>query len=440
MTATLYDLSDQYVGSLRDYLRGGGESSLRQAYELGRHALMDGLGILEMTVLYHQALSSALSHTLTATENARVVQAGETFFLESLAPFEMTHRGFQETNTLLHDRDERYRELFENATEMVFFTNPLGRITSINPAGERLTGYSSAELPTISLIEMVAPEHTRLADEMLQCGTTGSASGNYELEIIAKDGHRVPVEISSRPVLRDGVLVGVQGIARDISERKLAQQALYRLNEAMEEEIKRIAHALHDEAGQLLASVHLALEQVASEDPQKLGKKILPVKDVLFEIEEQLRRLSHELRPTILDDYGIGPALRFLTEGVSRRTGLEIHLESFFEGRLPIPVETMLYRVTQEALNNIHKHARAKNVWIQIQTNGEISGSIRDDGVGFDVEAVCGSRGRMGLGLRGIRERLTAVGGQLVISSAPNQGTTLLLRIPRHAPKAEVSS
>jgi signal transduction histidine kinase len=164
------------------------------------------------------------------------------------------------------------------------------------------------------------------------------------------------------------------------------------------------------------------------------------VKDVLFEIEEQLRRLSHELRPTILDDYGIGPALRFLTEGVSRRTGLEIHLESDFEGRLAHAVETMLYRVTQEALNNVHKHAKAKNVWIQMKANGEILGSIRDDGVGFDVEAVCGSRGRMGLGLRGIRERLTAVGGQLVISSAPNQGTTLQLRIPQRTQNTEGTS
>jgi PAS domain S-box-containing protein len=439
MTATLYDLSDQYIGALRDYLRGGGETALRSAYELGRRALVEGLGVLEITVLYHQALAKALSHTLTATENARVIQAGETFFLESLAPFEMTHRGFQETNTLLQDSDERYRELFENASDMIFFTDPLGRLTSLNPAGERLTGYHSTELPGVSLIEIVAPRHARLVDEMLQCGTTGSESGNYELEILTREGQLVPVEISSRPVLRDGVLMGVQGIARDISERKLAQQALYRLNEALEDEVKRIAHALHDESGQLLASVHLALEQVASEDPQRLGKKILPVKNVLFEIEEQLRRLSHELRPTVLDDFGIFAALKFLAEGVAKRTGLEIHVESTFEGRLSPAVETTLYRVTQEALNNVHKHAHARNVWILVQANGEVRGSIRDDGVGFDVAAVCGGRGRMGLGLRGLQERLAAVGGKLAISSAPNQGTTLQVRIPKRTLDEETS-
>jgi two-component system sensor histidine kinase UhpB len=246
--------------------------------------------------------------------------------------------------------------------------------------------------------------------------------------------------VSSRPILRDGLLTGVQGIARDISETKLAQQALYRLNEALEEEVKRIAHALHDEAGQLLASVHLALEQVASEDPQRLGKKILPVKDVLFEIEDQLRRLSHELRPTVLDDFGILPALNFLAEGVSKRTGLEIHVDSSFEGRLSPAVETTLYRVTQEALNNVHKHARAKNVWIRMQANGEVHGSIRDDGIGFDVSDVCGRRGGMGLGLRGIQERLAAVGGKLVIKAVPNQGTTLLVSIPKRALTAKDAS
>src|SRR5206468_1821791 len=98
-------------------------------------------------------------------------------------------------------------------------------------------------------------------------------------------------------------------------------------------------------------------------DPEKLGPKILKVKDMLYEIEEQLRRLSHELRPTILDDLGLLPALEFLTKGVARRTGLEIGLECSIHGRLAPQVETALYRITQEALNNISKHAQAKHVW-----------------------------------------------------------------------------
>jgi len=430
VTATLYDLSDQYVSALQNYLRGGGETSLRQAYELGRRALQDGLGLLEITVLYHQALAAALRHTLSPTENARVIQSGEGFFLESLAPFEMTHRGFQETNTLLHQSDERYRELFEDASDMVFFTDAVGRLTSMNPAGERLTGYETGDaLP--SLVEIVAPEHAKSLDAMLRMASSALRSPHYEVEIVSRDGRRTPVEISSRPIVRNGEVLGVQGIARDISERKLAQQAMHRLNEGLEDEMKRIAHAIHDEAGQLLASVHLALEAVASEDPQRLGQKILPVRDVLFEIEEELRRLSHELRPTVLDDFGIGPALQFLAEGVAKRTGLEIHLDSSFAGRLSPNIETTLYRVTQEALNNIHKHAHAHNVWILMQANGEVHCEIRDDGVGFDVDGVVGERGRSGLGLRGIGERLTAVGGEFAISSRPNEGTTLNVRIPR---------
>src|SRR5207249_5305737 len=139
----------------------------------------------------------------------------------------------------------------------------------------------------------------------------------------------------------------------------------------------------------------------------------------LYEIEEQLRRLSHELRPTILDDLGLLPALEFLTKGVARRTGLDIGLECSLQGRLTPQVETALYRITQEALNNISKHAQAKRVWIQVRANGEITCSIRDDGIGFDVQAMFSQKGRTGLGLRGVRERLAAVNGHLRITTNP---------------------
>lgn len=431
MAGTLPELAEQYVSSFQSYLRGSGESALRQAYELGRRALMEGLGVLELTVLYHQALGGALRHTLGAAENSRVVEAGETFFLESLAPFEMTHRGVRETHVLLQDSDERYRELFDNASDIVFTTDLSGNVLSINPAGEQATGYLQSEIPLLNLSQMVAPEYRKLVHQMLQGIADGARPAFHELEIASKDGRRrVPVEISSRAILRDGEVAGMQGIARDITERRLARQALRGLNEALEEEARRIAHAIHDEAGQLLASVHIALEDLANDNPQQLGKKIPKVKELLYEIEEQLRRLSHELRPTILDDLGIRPALEFLAAGVARRTGLDIKLEFSLEGRLAPSAETALYRITQEALTNVNKHAQAKQVWIQMQTNGDINCSIRDDGKGFDVDYVFKEKGRMGLGLRGMQERLAALGGNLVIASAPGQGTALFVNIP----------
>src|SRR5258707_1025205 len=434
MAGTLNEIADRYLSSFQNYLRGGGETALRQAYELGRQAMMEGLGVLEITVLYHQALANALQRTVGPAESSRVVQSGESFFLESLAAFEMTHRGFRETNVLLQDSDERYRELFENASDIVFIADLDGDLISINPAGELITGYLSGETPTVNLAQVVAPEYWTLAREMLRASTEGAPALVHELEIVSKDGRRVPVEISSRVILREGRPRGVQGIARDITERRLARQALRQLNEAMEEEARRIAHAIHDEAGQLLASVHIALEDVgmaASQNPAQVPPKITKAKDLLYEIEEQLRRMSHELRPTLLDDLGVRAAVEFLSEGVARRTGLDIKLGISLDKRLEPAVETTLYRITQEALNNISKHAQAKNVWIEVSADGMIECSIRDDGVGFDVASIFAQKGRVGLGLRGVQERLAAVGGNLVINSIPGRGTTLLVTIPK---------
>src|SRR3984893_2567153 len=125
--------------------------------------------------------------------------------------------------------------------------------------------------------------------------------------------------------------------------------ALRRLNETLEEEIKRIAYAVHDEAGQLLVAVHLALADVARELPEEQQVQFTRIKDMLNEVEKHLRRYSHELRPTILDDLGWIPAIRFLADGISKRANLPIHIDATVSGRLPTAVETTLYRIVQEA-------------------------------------------------------------------------------------------
>src|SRR5881394_3312249 len=126
-----------------------------------------------------------------------------------------------------------------------------------------------------------------------------------------------------------------------------AVKALRQLNETLEEEIKRIAYSVHDEAGQLLVAVHLALANVAQELPQAQRPQIAQIEDLLNEVEKHLRRYSHELRPTILDDLGWIPAIRFLAEGISKRANLPIHIETKFTGRLPGTLETTLYRIVQ---------------------------------------------------------------------------------------------
>lgn len=208
-------------------------------------------------------------------------------------------------------------------------------------------------------------------------------------------------------------------------------KALRQLNETLEEEIKRIAYAVHDEAGQLLVAVHLALANMAQELPQAQRAQISEIEELLSEVEKHLRRYSHELRPTILDDLGWIPAVRFLAEGISKRANLPIHIETKFTSRFPGTVETTLYRVVQEALTNAIKHAQAKNIWVRAWLKDKVLHcSIRDDGAGFDAQAVQASISKKGLGLIAMRERLSAIGGTLWIESSQRRGTELLIRLP----------
>ena len=210
-----------------------------------------------------------------------------------------------------------------------------------------------------------------------------------------------------------------------------AVKALRRLNETLEEEIKRIAYAVHDEAGQLLVAVHLALAEVALELPKLQQEQIANIVKMLNEVEKQLRRYSHELRPTILDDLGWIPAIRFLADGASKRASLPIHIETKVSGRLPSAIETALYRIAQEAINNTVKHANAKNIWIRAWKEKDILFcSVRDDGLGFDTHNLQRASGAKGIGLVAMQERASAIGGTLCIESSPGRGTELLLRLP----------
>ena len=210
-----------------------------------------------------------------------------------------------------------------------------------------------------------------------------------------------------------------------------AVTALRQLNETLEEEIKRIAYAVHDEAGQLLVAVHLALAEVALELPEPQQAQFARIKEMLNQVEKHLRRYSHELRPTILDDLGWIPAIRFLAEGISKRANLPIHIDAAVPGRPPATIETTLYRIVQEALTNAVKHAKASNVWIRAwRENLVLCCSIRDDGGGFDSNQAHAARGHKGLGLIAMQERVTAIGGTLHIESRPGHGTELSIRLP----------
>jgi len=206
---------------------------------------------------------------------------------------------------------------------------------------------------------------------------------------------------------------------------------LRQLNEKLESETRRIAHALHDEAGQLLTAAHLSLAEVLRDGPPEWRERIEAVTQMLHDAEEQIRGLSHELRPTMLDELGLIPALRFLADSFSRRTGLRIMVQTTCEERLPASLETALYRVAQEALANAARHSRARAVVIDVwREGGAVRCTIRDDGTGFDIGEALAPDRSTGLGLRGMRERVERIGGALNIDSGPRRGTEISATIP----------
>jgi signal transduction histidine kinase len=213
-----------------------------------------------------------------------------------------------------------------------------------------------------------------------------------------------------------------------------ANAALRQLNDNFEQQARRIAHALHDDAGQLLTVVHLALAEMARELPSSTEGKIDQIREYLDKIEEQLRSISHELRPTLLDDLGLLPALKFLARSWSQRTQIPVSVQGGTRERLFPAIETTIYRVVQEALNNAGKHSHASIVRVQLQREPHaLRCSVKDDGVGMDLSAVTAETPRRRLGLLGMRERVNAVGGNLMLLSAPGEGTEVVITVPLEA-------
>jgi signal transduction histidine kinase len=212
-----------------------------------------------------------------------------------------------------------------------------------------------------------------------------------------------------------------------------ANAALRRLNNVLEDEAKRIAHALHDEAAQLLASVYLELAEIQRlAPPQAIRTHTERISSQLDVVSDQLRRLSHELRPPILDQLGLMPALEFLADGFRKRAGLKVEIDNFIadRGRLPQLIETALYRTVQEALNNVMKHAHAQRVRVRIWIEQQlVCCTVKDVGAGFQTSGGSDT-GPGGLGLVGIRERIGSLHGAFEINSRPGSGTELRVSIP----------
>ena len=208
--------------------------------------------------------------------------------------------------------------------------------------------------------------------------------------------------------------------------------ALRKVNDSLETEVRRMAHALHDDVGPLLFLVHMSLHALAEGLPESTLPRVQEVRDRLDQVEDQLRRLSHELRPMILDDMGLAAALRYLAEGVAIRAGIPVTVECSEPASLSSTAQAALYRIIQQALMNVSKHARATRASVAVTIEpGSVRCTISDDGIGFAVSAsTAGASVERGLGLVGMRERADALGGTFEVSSVPGKGTRIQIIIP----------
>ncbi len=341
---------------------------------------------------------------------------------------------------ILRDVTERQRaeealrtlsRAIEQTGDSVVVTDRDGVIQYVNPSFEKLTGFSREEALGANPRILKSGHHPLEFYEKLWNTILSGEVFRTVFTNRRKDGRLYHEDETITPV-RDsqGHITHFVSTGRDISRRKRTEEALRRLNDQIENESARIAGVLHDEAGQFLTSAHITLAEVARELPPA-RERLQKVRQNLDHIEARFRVLSHELHPRILDDLGLVDALKFLAEGVSRRTGIPIGVEASLETRCPPAVETALYRLVQEALTNMTRHARATRATVLLTRGAQnIHCSIRDDGLGFNVPAVLASRGDRGLGLLRIQDRLEAVGGTFEIISTPGSGTELRATVP----------
>jgi PAS domain S-box-containing protein len=372
--------------------------------------------------------------------------------------------------------ESRYRRLFETAQDGILILDANTRLVfDANPFLTSLLGYSRDELVgkelwQIGLFKDI--EANKAAFRELQ------ARGyiRYEdLPLSTKDGRQIEVEFVSN-VYTVGDAHVIQCNIRDVTDRKRAEDNLRsehnlleqrviqrtadlarvnadlesqinrseqaeasrrelqgRLATAQEDERRRIARELHDQMGQYLTALGLGLktmEDAAVWFPETAGQ-LQQLRRLTDQIGREVHDLALEIRPTALDDFGLPTALATYAEEWSERTGVAVdfHATGLDDGRLPATIETTLYRVVQEALTNVLRHAQAKRVSLVLQrTPLGVIAVIEDDGKGFESEQGNAVGGR--LGLLGMRERLELVGGALTLESAPGNGTTVIARIP----------
>lgn len=343
----------------------------------------------------------------------------------------------------LSESEERFRTIVSQAPISIQVLTPDGWTVQVNPAWEKLWGVTAADVQHYNMLE---DEQARSLGMMpyVERGFAGETvlmpPVAYHTPESLKAGRKRWFQARLYPVKSPrGEIRNLIMMYEDITDRQWATEDLQRLSaelmQAQEAERKRISEELHDELGQALTAIRINLAALEKE----LGPGLAPqprarlaeAGELVDAVLEQVRELSHALRPAMLDELGLLPTLRWSVSRFGERLGLEARFEAAdLDERPAAECETVLYRVVQEALANIARHARARHVRVRLARQGErITAWVEDDGVGFDPQRPAAGDAPA-LGLVGMRERVTRLGGTLTLNSAPGRGTRLTVELP----------
>lgn len=359
------------------------------------------------------------------------------------------YRGIDRSITQRKRAEEALREsekfsssLLNHTPNPIVVISPDTSIGYINPAFEKLTGFFSAEL-----IGKKAPYPWWTEEERKKIGedfevAMQSEARNLEQLFQKADGDRFWVEKTSSMVKTGDELRYYLESWVDVTERKQLRENMQfyitQVTRAQEEERKRIAHELHDETTQALFNLLTDVDEISEEIqlPEKAVKRLQQLMDKIRSIMKGIRRLSHELRPGVLDRFGLLPSIELLAREVKEGGHINCHLKIIgSERRISPETELVLFRVTQEALRNIKKHSNATRTEISVEfTKEKVKLSINDNGCGFEVPGLISNFARKGkFGLLGMYERTRLLNGQFSMKSEVGQGTTVSVEVPHRS-------
>ncbi len=348
---------------------------------------------------------------------------------------------------ILRTSEEKRRLIMNAALDAIIMIDTQGRITFWNPQAEKIFGWKENDIMGKRLSETIIPDKYRERHEnglkhYLQTGEGPVLNKLIEITSLNSDGKEFPIELSIIPV-EQGDEKFFCAFIRDISGRKRAEEKLKQSHEELrqltshlqnirEEERTNIAREVHDELGQQITCIKMdvswLLKRIKTEDAQE-KEKIRAIPELLDHTSKTVRKIATELRPSILDDFGLIEALEWQSGEFEKRSGIKIKFHSEVRD-VPIGqrIATSLFRIYQESLTNVARHANATEVLAKISLqDDELVLTISDNGKGFDVTS---SGHKKTLGLLGMRERTVMIGGKYEIVSMPGKGTTITVMVP----------